>query len=267
MYLSSYLKVLAFLEIVGPPLIAAGGGRVLDLGSAAYPTGVGYRKAAQAVGLDYTGLDMQPGNNVDFVPKHPLIYDEIPTSSYDLVISGQMFEHNPFFWVTFCEIARILKPGGQSMVIAPSQGAVHRFPYDCWRFYPDSWSALCAMTGMKPVETIFEPKRNESRVRGGPWRDSAIVAAKPHFGSKPEEDGFHRRLSEMTEPFRPVSSVFDVTEANKGQVFARYETHVNAWVAAMARREAAAKLEASSAAASGATPSPGPEARNPSVVV
>lgn len=255
MHLSSYLKVQAFMETVAPALVAAGGGRVLDLGSASYPSGVGYRRAVTEAGLAYTGLDMQPGNNVDFVPAHPLIYDEIGTESYNLIVSGQMFEHNPYFWVTFCEMARILKQGGQAMVIAPSAGAVHRFPYDCWRFYPDSWSALCAMAGLEVVEVLFEPKANETRVRGGPWRDSAVIAAKPRFAGAAEAEAFHARLAAMVEPFRATSIQFDITTPNTGPVWGRYARHVNAFVAAEARRAAREKAEAEAAAASnGATP-------------
>lgn len=35
-------------------------------------------------------------------------------------------------------MARILEPGGTMLVVAPSAGIVHRYPFDCWRYYPDS---------------------------------------------------------------------------------------------------------------------------------
>ncbi|WP_048710229.1 methyltransferase domain-containing protein [Microvirga massiliensis] len=113
------------------------------------------------------------------MPKNGYVWFELSDDRYDVAISGQTFEHNPFFWVTFCEMARILKPGGVLFVIAPGGGRVHRFPYDCWRFYPDSWGALCTLSGMHLVETYFEKdstaaqgvRRQVARQRGD--RDQA----------------------------------------------------------------------------------------------
>ena len=87
---------------------------------------------------EYSGLDVEKGPNVDIVVENP--YDwEIPDSSYDVVISGQAFEHIEFFWLTFLEMARVLKPQGLIILIAPSRGPQHRYPVDCWRFYPDGY--------------------------------------------------------------------------------------------------------------------------------
>ena len=33
--------------------------------------------------------------------------------------------------------SRVLVPGGLACIIAPGAQGVHRFPVDCWRFYPD----------------------------------------------------------------------------------------------------------------------------------
>ena len=100
---------------------------------------------AEKGGLRYVGLYMQAGRNVDNVAKNPVVYSEVEDESFDFIVSGQAFEHNPFFWVSFCEMARILKQGGVMLVIAPSAGRVHRHPFDCWRYYPDLWLALCAI--------------------------------------------------------------------------------------------------------------------------
>jgi hypothetical protein len=37
---------------------------------------------------------------------------------------------------------RVLKPEGLFYLNVPSNGAFHRYPVDCWRFYPDSGRAL-----------------------------------------------------------------------------------------------------------------------------
>jgi hypothetical protein len=58
------------------------------------------------------------------------------------VLASSVFEHDPTFWHTFSELCRITKPGGHIYVSAPANGVVHRFPQDCWRFYPDAGVAL-----------------------------------------------------------------------------------------------------------------------------
>ena len=61
--------------------------------------------------VEYVGVDIDAGRNVDVVMKRPY---KIPlrANSVDVVVSGQVFEHIPFFWASFLELARILRPGG-----------------------------------------------------------------------------------------------------------------------------------------------------------
>ncbi|MBI3581123.1 MAG: methyltransferase domain-containing protein [Nitrospinae bacterium] len=124
---------------------------VLDLGSrTSDPPGLIYKKIANQLKFEYTGLDISPGNNVDVVPEDPY---KIPveTESFDIVISGQAFEHIEFPWLTIKEVARVLKPGGYAIIIAPSSGREHRSPVDCWRIYPDGMAALAKWAGMENV--------------------------------------------------------------------------------------------------------------------
>ena len=62
--------------------------------------------------------------------------------SVDVIVSSSCFEHSEFFWLIFNESLRILKPTGLLYINVPSNGQVHRFPVDCWRFFPDSGLAL-----------------------------------------------------------------------------------------------------------------------------
>ena len=52
------------------------------------------------------------------------------------------FEHTEFFWLTLLECLRILKPQGLLYINAPSNGYFHQYPYDYYRFYPDSGVAF-----------------------------------------------------------------------------------------------------------------------------
>jgi SAM-dependent methyltransferase len=89
----------------------------------------------------YTGVDLGPGPGVDVVLTDPykLPFED---NSFDYVISSSCFEHSEFFWVLFLEIIRVLKPTGLFYLNAPSNGDFHRFPVDCWRFFPDSGNAM-----------------------------------------------------------------------------------------------------------------------------
>jgi SAM-dependent methyltransferase len=61
-------------------------------------------------GCDYLGVDVADGHCVDLVaPGETLAF---PTASFDVVISCECFEHNPFWLETFLNMARMLRPGG-----------------------------------------------------------------------------------------------------------------------------------------------------------
>jgi len=93
--------------------------------------------------LSYLGLDLEPGMNVDVVLDDPYSFP-LNDASVEIVLCSSVFEHCDFFWRLFEEALRVLKPGGLLYVNAPANGYVHRYPADCWRFYPDSGMALMA---------------------------------------------------------------------------------------------------------------------------
>ena len=206
---------------------------VLDVGSRQVDdTAYSYRHALDPMGIRYTGLDLEAGFNVDIVPANAFVWDELAGESFDFVISGQAFEHNPFMWITMAEIARVLKPGGIAFIIAPSAGGVHRFPFDCWRYYPDSWAALAAVTQLQLVESIREPGRIAKTIKGGQWMDAAGIFMKPEHPPGTARDDFYANLALIVAPFK--ARRFDVTPAvvNEGPCFKRYMEAVDVPVAA-----------------------------------
>jgi SAM-dependent methyltransferase len=165
-------KRLAGLE--GRPL------RILDVGS----TDVNgtYREVFDRPGWEYRGADTAPGKNVDIVLPDPNDWSQVPGESFDVVISGQAFEHMPCFWIAALEIARVLKPGGWCCIIAPASGPEHRYPVDCWRFYPDGMRSLAEWARLTPVEVSTQWESEGHADGSDVWKDSLLVCQKPVRG-------------------------------------------------------------------------------------
>jgi SAM-dependent methyltransferase len=158
----------------------------------------------------YVGLDIEPGNNVDFVPADPYQWSELAAESFDVVVSNQTFEHIPYCWITMAEIARVTTQGGMVAIIAPSEGNPHRYPLDCWRFYPDSWPALCSYVGLDLIERYRERPSWRKTIPGTYWRDAMMIARKPYFDDDASRRNYYRRIEAIVStrtgmPSRPSS--------------------------------------------------------------
>lgn len=150
---------------------------VVDLGS--YDVNGSYKQFFSKPGWSYTGVDLVAGPNVDVVLQSPYRLP-LPSFSADVIVSGQAFEHIEFFWLTWLEFARVLKPSGMIFLLAPSRGYEHRYPQDCWRFYPDSYRALAKYAGMELLEvsTDWEPHPDPD---SAPWGDTVGVFQQPQL--------------------------------------------------------------------------------------
>lgn len=80
----------------------------------------------------------------------------IPDKSYDLVISANVIEHVRKIWRWMPELARITKPGGHIITIAPVSWEYHEAPVDCWRIYPEGMKALCEEAGLRVLLCEWE---------------------------------------------------------------------------------------------------------------
>ncbi len=125
---------------------------------------------------DYVGVDFVEGRNVDVILDDPYSLP-FTNESKDIVISSSCFEHSEFFWILFLEIMRILKPGGLFYLNVPSNGNIHRYPVDCWRFYPDSAQALVNWGRANQLNPLVLEHYTSAR-RGSPWNDYVAVFLK-----------------------------------------------------------------------------------------
>ena len=153
MHKSSYMKMKYFKDAYLNPNQEL---KILDIGSFDKGGNYNYGMILNESKWTYQGLDMREGE------------------SYDLIVSGQAFEHIEFFWLTLDEIKRVLKPGGLFILIVPSTGPVHKNPYDCYRFNEDGVRAMAKYIKFD----ILESGTNLDEI-SDPWYDSYVVARKP----------------------------------------------------------------------------------------
>ena len=171
MHKSSYLKMQYFKETYLNPNEEL---KILDIGSFDKDGNYNYGLILNEKKWTYHGLDLKPGNNIDIVVENAYDWeDEIEDETYDLVISGQAFEHIEFFWLTLEQVKRVLKPGGLFFLIVPSTGPVHKNPYDCYRFNENAMKAMAKYINLRVIEygTNFDKISD-------PWYDTFLVAKK-----------------------------------------------------------------------------------------
>ena len=157
---------------------------ILDVGSASFGGDDGYRPIFVEPDWNYTGLDVTAAHNVDLVVANAYRWDEVADSSVDIAVSGQAFEHIAWPWLTMMEIARVLRAGGLAAITAPSAGHVHRYPLDCWRYYPDGFPALAAYAGLRVVEQHVDT--SFAFPESAFWGDVFVVLRRPK--RTPDED-------------------------------------------------------------------------------
>lgn len=153
--------------------------KILDVGSFDKTGDYNYGQILNEKNWEYKGLDLKEGNNVDIIVEDPYDWQELEANSFDVVISGQALEHIKFFWFTMEQINRVLKPGGLCCIIVPSEGPVHRNPYDCYRFNEDGVISLAQYVKFDILESGTTREQNSR-----PWYDSFVIAKKPETGSK-----------------------------------------------------------------------------------
>ena len=124
-----------------------------------------FRNKSQELGINYQGID--ENHSPDPTSNYRLPADD---NSVDIVVSSSCFEHDEFFWLTFLEIIRVLKPHGIFYFSAPIDGIYHTWPVDCWRFYPDSAKALANWARKNHIPTVVLESFT-GRPMADIWRD------------------------------------------------------------------------------------------------
>jgi len=131
--------------------------------------------------FQYIGVDFAEAKGVDIVLDDPYSLP-FESESVDAIMSSSVFEHSEMFWLTYLEILRVLKPSGLFYLNVPSNGFFHRYPVDCWRFYPDSGNALVTWAqrnGLNPLLLESYTSRQYTGARGAEvWNDFVAIFVK-----------------------------------------------------------------------------------------
>ena len=180
MHTSALESFLDFQNTYLSPLKSKNTIKVAEIGSYSFNSAI---KKDILNELEYIGVDIQKGPNVDIVLDNPYKFP-FEDNSIDVIISISAFEHTEFFWLTYLEILRVLKPDGLFFLNAPSNGKYHRYSTDNWRFYPDSSISL-AKWGKKNNYNPQVLEHYTNQVMGlDIWNDNVSVTIKDKIFKK-----------------------------------------------------------------------------------
>ena len=113
---------------------------------------------------EYVGVDHSHGPGVDVVMDSNAL--DFPDASFDTVVSTSMLEHDPAFWRTLGEVARVLRLGGHFVLTTVTTGfPVHNEP-DYWRFLPNTWTLLMEMASCSMVDSRDDPQSGGPQLTG-----------------------------------------------------------------------------------------------------
>jgi len=124
-------------------------GKVLDLGGDRRST---YRQFLKGSST-FTILNFSPESAPDIVHdlEQPL---PVASATYEGVLLINVLEHIFNYEQLLSESARVLKPGGQIVIVVPFLFPVHPSPHDYWRFTGDALTRLLAAAGFQSITVV-----------------------------------------------------------------------------------------------------------------
>ena len=166
---------------------------ILDVGSYDGAGNYNYSDIFDEKNWNYTGLDIQEGNNVDIVVTDIYNWFEINDNIYDVIISGQFFEHLEYFWLTMSQIERVLKPGGYVCIIVPSAGGNYNEDMpNCYKIGADGLKALAEYVGLDIIRVSVD-----GRSIAEPWHDAYLFAQKSEKVDYGADENLEARIKDL----------------------------------------------------------------------
>jgi hypothetical protein len=106
--------------------------------------------------LDYVGMDVHAGPNVDVVgDAHHL--SRCVNRRFDFMFSIATFEHLLMPWKVALEMNEALNDSGKALIISHPSWPLHEEPWDFFRFSKESWRGIFnAHTGFRVVDAQYQ---------------------------------------------------------------------------------------------------------------
>ena len=132
-------------------------GKCYDFGSLDINGSV--KKDMESLGLDYTGIDIGEGRNVDVIS---LAHEFQPEHKAGVVISCEMLEHDRFWKLSLQNMYDVLEDGGLMIITCATHGrAEHGTARTSPKNSPftakkDEWANYYRNLGQEDFETVFK---------------------------------------------------------------------------------------------------------------
>lgn len=122
-------------------------GKMLDLGGDSRST---YRQFLKG-SAEFTLVNFSPESAPDIV--HDLEQRlPIESATFDGVLLVNVLEHIFNYQQLLAESARVLKPGGQIVIVVPFSFPVHPSPHDYWRFTGEALTKILTDSGFRDIK-------------------------------------------------------------------------------------------------------------------
>jgi hypothetical protein len=114
------------------------------------------RKGLLPPQMDYVGMDILEGDNVDMVGDAHALSKLFEPGRFDSLLSISVFEHLIMPWKVVLEMNRVLKTGALVLIATHQTFPMHEVPWDFWRFSDRAWRALFnPQTGFRIIDTAL----------------------------------------------------------------------------------------------------------------
>src|SRR5687768_14810165 len=130
------------------------GDNVLEVGSRIHDPSAWYidNRDLCAPGGKWTGIDMQPGEGVDFVADIECLEKGMfRPGEFSGVLCSEVLEHVRRPWLAIPEMFRVLRPGGAILVTIPFAFHIHAYPHDYFRYTPECIRLMLEDAGFERV--------------------------------------------------------------------------------------------------------------------
>lgn len=128
-------------------------GPALALGVRSLSEELAQARVALLAGREVIGLDIHPGFGVDVVGDVHQLSGLFPSNHFSVIYSAALLEHVAAPWLVAAECAKVLKPGGIAVHLAPWVWPTHSEPNDFWRFSDRGLASLfSASLGFRVID-------------------------------------------------------------------------------------------------------------------